>query len=216
MEIYIWVGAISLVGSGLGAYFGASLKKKGENFATHEDIDKLVATVSAVTQATKDIEAKISNHVWDRQRRWEMKRDALFALAQKLKAMEYALGNLHSTYTAAKDSAHETLHLDRKSEALAKWSGAQDMFDAAQSRAELVCRNEVKQAAHSAGLLIRRQAQELFQGNLQRYLQSLPELAAATSAVSREIRKEFGIDEASTADSIKAPSQKPVRSHTKK
>ena len=32
-----------------GAFFGSDLKKKGENLATHEDIDKLVKQVSAIT-----------------------------------------------------------------------------------------------------------------------------------------------------------------------
>jgi hypothetical protein len=36
------------------------LKKKGENLATHEDVDKLVKQVSAVTAATKQIEANIT------------------------------------------------------------------------------------------------------------------------------------------------------------
>jgi hypothetical protein len=44
----------------LGAYLGAYLKKKGENLATHEDIDKLVSQVSAVTAASKQIEARIT------------------------------------------------------------------------------------------------------------------------------------------------------------
>ena len=55
------------------AYLGSYLKKKGENLATHEDIDKLLAQVTAVTQATKEIEAKISVDVWERQKKWEIK-----------------------------------------------------------------------------------------------------------------------------------------------
>ena len=39
----------TLVAAGLGAYLGSYLKKKGENLATHEDLDKLTAQVSAVT-----------------------------------------------------------------------------------------------------------------------------------------------------------------------
>ncbi len=46
--------------AGAAAYFGAYLKKKGENLATHEDIDKLVQQVSAITAATKHIEARIT------------------------------------------------------------------------------------------------------------------------------------------------------------
>ncbi|MGO9272316.1 MAG: hypothetical protein ACLQOO_19160 [Terriglobia bacterium] len=53
----------------MGAYLGSYLKKKGENLATHEDIDKLVKQVSAVTAATRQIEAKITraSRVYERQ-----------------------------------------------------------------------------------------------------------------------------------------------------
>lgn len=70
LKVQAAAGGLSLVGGWLGAYLGSYLKKKGENLATHEDIDKLVDQVRAVTQTTKEIEAKISNEVWDRQKRW--------------------------------------------------------------------------------------------------------------------------------------------------
>lgn len=47
-------------------FFSAYMAKKGENLATHEDIEKLVDQVRAVTTATKEIEAKISNDMWIR------------------------------------------------------------------------------------------------------------------------------------------------------
>ncbi len=46
--------------AGIASYLGSYLKKKGENLATHEDINKLVDQVSAVTAATKQIEARIT------------------------------------------------------------------------------------------------------------------------------------------------------------
>jgi hypothetical protein len=41
MKLYVIVPIISFVGGWLGSFLGAYLKKKGENLATHEDIDKL-------------------------------------------------------------------------------------------------------------------------------------------------------------------------------
>jgi hypothetical protein len=66
-----------------GSYFGAYFKKKGESLATHEDIDKVVDQVKAVTQTTKEIEAKISGEVWDRQKRWELKREVTFGARRR-------------------------------------------------------------------------------------------------------------------------------------
>jgi hypothetical protein len=59
-ELTSWIeGAALLLIPGAGAYLGSYLRKKGENLATHEDINNLVVQVSAVTTATKQIEAKI-------------------------------------------------------------------------------------------------------------------------------------------------------------
>src|SRR5260370_37692966 len=55
-------------------YLTGYAAKKGENLATHEDIDKLVDQVKAITEDTKNIEAEISSGVWNKQKRWEMKR----------------------------------------------------------------------------------------------------------------------------------------------
>ena len=62
----------------IGSFWRPYLTKKAENWTTHEDMDKLVEQMQAVTQTTKEIEAKISGDLWDRQRRWEMRKDAIF------------------------------------------------------------------------------------------------------------------------------------------
>jgi len=65
-----------------GCILGSYLKKKGENLATHEDIDKLVDQVQAVTKATKEIETKISSDLWDRQKQWDV--ETLFAASNRM------------------------------------------------------------------------------------------------------------------------------------
>jgi predicted oxidoreductase len=81
----LFIGALIFLGGLFTASFLPSyMKEKGENLATHEDMDKLVAQVEATTRATKAIEARISHEVWDRQRQWEMKRDAVISVVQAL------------------------------------------------------------------------------------------------------------------------------------
>jgi len=60
--------ALIALASGFGTYLAAYLKRKGENLATHEDIDQLVRQVSAVTHTTEEIKSKISVDVWRRQK----------------------------------------------------------------------------------------------------------------------------------------------------
>jgi hypothetical protein len=63
-KFIVW-GLSILVGAFVG-YLAGYMKKKGENLATKEDLDDLVKQVSAVTQATKAIEAKITDQMWNR------------------------------------------------------------------------------------------------------------------------------------------------------
>ena len=88
-------GGLSLAGGCLGAYLGAYLKKKNENLATHEDIDKLVDQMRAVTAATKEVESKIEGKAWDRQRLWELKRDVLFEINKAITEMVNSLAVLN-------------------------------------------------------------------------------------------------------------------------
>jgi hypothetical protein len=48
----LWMG-VTIVGAWAGSFLGAYLKKKGENLATHEDVNKVVAQMAAVTQTTQ-------------------------------------------------------------------------------------------------------------------------------------------------------------------
>ena len=85
-----WMGA-TIVSAFIGSYLSAYMKKKGENLATHEDIQKLVEQVQATTEATKAIEARISDDLWGRQRRWEIKRDTVFGMLKAIGQMNAAL-----------------------------------------------------------------------------------------------------------------------------
>src|SRR5689334_21327172 len=79
-----------------GAYLGAYLRKKGENLATHEDIEKLNDQVRVVTTTAKKIEARISGELWNRQKRWELKREVLFEASRSLAAIDEAIIALDS------------------------------------------------------------------------------------------------------------------------
>ncbi len=55
LQVVSWAGS-SLVGAFAGSYLTGYLKTKGENLATHEDIDKLVDQVGAVTKKSAFLE----------------------------------------------------------------------------------------------------------------------------------------------------------------
>ena len=126
-------------------------KKKGENLATHEDIGKVLEEVRATTQATKEIEAKISSAVWDRQKRWELKREVLFKTADKIATAKTALSALFAIYNTEKnakekDPAYEA-NVDRTDQLISvgrEWDEAADGLDWATLLVDLACGKEVK------------------------------------------------------------------------
>jgi len=87
----LWgIPLLSFTTAGVGAYVGSYLKKRAENLATKDDFDDLKSQTAALTQTTKEIEAKIDNQVWDRQRQWELTRDGAIRLMEAQGRLEQA------------------------------------------------------------------------------------------------------------------------------
>ena len=184
MEHIIYLLLSTLVSAFVGSYFAGYLKKKGENLATHEDIDKLVAQVAAVTQATKEIEAKISNDVWERQRKWDVKREALFEAMRELAGVEYGLVNYVSTFAVQNAD---------KRVAAEVWNTALVNFKRARILALLVCGQELKESFETLEKSL------IAYVNVTTARESMPAPAWATiraqiDALIRLVRRELNVD----------------------
>jgi hypothetical protein len=92
-------------------FFGAYANKKGENLATKEDIAQL-------TKIAEGIRAKISDEVWDRQKQWELKRDAVLDAIRAHADLEYALVNLNSLLSTSKESITDKTNAELSAAAL--------------------------------------------------------------------------------------------------
>src|SRR5580704_7544878 len=74
-----WVVPALTVGAGfVGGLFGTYVSKRGEIHAVHRELEKVVAQNTAITKATEEIRAKISDEVLTRQRHRDLKREAVF------------------------------------------------------------------------------------------------------------------------------------------
>jgi hypothetical protein len=196
MELVAW-GLVTLVSAFTGSYLASYLKKKGENLATHEDIGKLVEQVSAVTKATKDIEAKISSDVWDRQKRWELKREVLFEATRRLADVEDGLLTLDSVLQVEqKEQIESNLGwAETKHERIMQWSKASSAFDEARLLVETVCEKETITAFNAFGALANMIAPKITTGNDKEiYRMSFEERAKKRAAVRVAVRKELGMD----------------------
>jgi len=109
-----WIGSLvlSTVGAAIGAYFTTRAK----NLATHDDLDKLVEQVQAVTRETEAIKAEITGGLWDRQKRWEVRRDILLEFMRSAWRLDFALQEFVASceskpQAAEEQKAWEQIHL---------------------------------------------------------------------------------------------------------
>jgi hypothetical protein len=187
-------GGLSLVGGWAGAYFGSYLKKKGENLATHEDIDKLVDQVRVVTQTTKEIEAKISDEVWDRQKRWELKREVLFQAAKAVAGAEHALISLHSV-TQVEINQNNIIWVQAKNDRMNGWIAAHSVLEEASLLVATVCSRKAALAFRDYANFLGRIAQPIAEkDDPEIYMKSRTEHSKKHLALQEIIREELGVD----------------------
>jgi hypothetical protein len=193
-----------ILGAAFRPYLTGYATKKGENHATHEDIDKLVDQVKAVTEATKKIEAEISSGIWDRQKRWEMKREVLFEAAKKISEIDVAM--LRNSIVLKEDRAkhkqwetqaasieEQLIWGEAKNERLMGWIKASSEFDVSRAFVLIVCSKEAAQAFGELGAFITALAAQMIQ-NPDAYDSSRPELFKKILLAQKAIRQELEVD----------------------
>jgi hypothetical protein len=91
VSLFTWILRSALV-----PYLDGYSRRKGENRAMQENIKTLVSQTATLTETTENIKAKISDDVWDRQKQWEMRRDAALEAVRAMKELELELVGLRS------------------------------------------------------------------------------------------------------------------------
>jgi hypothetical protein len=175
-------------------YLAGYLKKKAENRAIHEDIDKLVEQMKAVTQATKEIEAKISSDVWDRQKRWEMKREVLFSAVTRIAEMDDALLSFANVFVQEQEPENLALS-EARTKSSRRWLDAWAKYDETKLLVAIVCEEEAKQAFDSLGSVACAISQNITKGEWGIYHKSQADFVRNIITVRAAIRKELRIDE---------------------
>jgi hypothetical protein len=180
--------------AGVGAYFGAYLKKRAENLATHADLEKLVAQMKATTEATKAIEARIDDQAWNKQRHWEMRRDALVKALQALGRAENALMELGSISRMKANMNDDERWQKELSDKADECLNAIDQFKNEEILVRMVCKGGVIHAFQRVG------------NSLTLNMSRLPRGATSWEIVTKELgdkialvysatREELGVDE---------------------
>lgn len=169
------------------------MSEKGKNLATHEDIDKLVEQVSAVTQTAKEIEAKISDQVWDRQRRWELKRDHILLVAERCANTKDTLMSLDGRMERIATEQAEGLQTDSLSfQVIAdSFDDALNDLDKVTMIARIILKQETASTIAELATFTRGLGVEILRGNNGALHNQMEELAKRHFAVNEAIRNEL-------------------------
>ena len=197
MGILIDVGIVTFVSSslsaGAGAFLGSYLKKKGENLATHEDIKMLVDQVKIVTQTTKEIEGKISNQIWNTQRQWELRRDAVYSVMQAIGQAEAANVNVAHALAARRESEEPGKFLKAVAEMWTKSHESMAEFEKKRTLAYIVCSNKFAVALHAVLEEMQEMVRKLGVDDLEGFKSHVSRLAELIAMALVRARQELGI-----------------------
>jgi len=177
------------------SFLKSYLSKKGENVATHQDIEKLVDQMKAVTQATEEIKAEISDQVWNRQRLWELKRDTLLATSRSLAAFKSALIRLASTQSVLRENPESAVLLKENTAAIQKLSETFKDFKESVMAASLVVGADVRKSLSRLEEQSREISLSALAEDAKAYEKNHPQLGVIITETTRAIRKELGFDE---------------------
>jgi hypothetical protein len=187
-SIWPYINAILLfVLVGLGGAFYAYLKKIGENAATHKDMVKLTKEIEA-------IRAEIAEEVWNRQRRWDLKRDMLVDAFNKLSEMEETLKELDRAIQIPTRMINENWK-NVEAEKYDEWQRRLADFRKASELAAVVCGLDVWNAFVQFANVAEAIADEIHNDNyLDTYKENRDELWQKHSDVCEQMRGQLGVE----------------------
>jgi hypothetical protein len=199
MENLIAWGLTTLTGAFVGSYLAGYLKKKGENLATYEDFKDLKEQTRQLTQTTKEIEAKIDDQVWNRQRQWEVKRDILIEFARSISDFEQAVLQLSTKVEKRSNSLYEA---ELFSKALAGWNESSNKFERDSFVVDLVVSLRTQFALKELSHLLRNATNDILQTEKpETYSNHHKNILWKLETIKGFIREELGITTTPTSQS---------------
>lgn len=99
----------------IAAYLGAYAAEKGKRRAAWEDKNQILEELAKTTRTLKEIEASISNDLWERQWRLNQKRDIYARLLESMSELELSV-NVLSKYFAMQPTQHISNEVDKHGE----------------------------------------------------------------------------------------------------
>jgi hypothetical protein len=184
----------TVLSGGLGAYLGPYLRKRAENLATHDDIDKLLVQIKATTEVTESIKAEISGDIWARQRQWEMKREVLFEAAKRVAEVRDALATLGSVFMLME--THGGSEWEKKAdETSVRWVNASSAMDETLLLVGVVCDETTINVCNAFQKVATHTAKKAATKDIAGFKEDSSLFHVSFSATRNAIRRELGIPE---------------------
>jgi hypothetical protein len=190
-------GLTTIGGAFVGSYLGAYMKKKGEDRAMKEGFSEVLQQARETTTATKSIEAKISDDVWDRQKRWEMKREVLFETMKRVAALYDQLNELDvflQTELNRPEHKGEVYWQQTKIEKNEKWFRSVSELNESRLSVEISCGQELIDALVKYRNRISFVAGTINKGDGEVYRKTLQLIITLRDDIRDAVRKELGIN----------------------
>jgi hypothetical protein len=140
------VSFLTVIGSAVAAYSGAYFKKRGEDQAITDGFAEVLRQTRETTEGTKAIETKISDRLWDRQKRWELRQDLLFDATREITRVRRTLLDLWQLQIESKRAkvGGNSPLVQKRDELWVNFIKAQDKFDEFAFVAEVICTQPVR------------------------------------------------------------------------
>lgn len=180
---------------------------RAKNLATHDDLDKVIEEVRAVTREqesikadiareTEEIKAKLESGVWDRQKRWEVRRDVILEYLRCAGRTDMALRGVVSSLMTkpaavekqAEWAVHHLRHMD-------KWLDLSQELEGAKGVLDVVAGKELRLASIRWFALRTSVLTKAREGDTTHYRASIVALQQSSTALYSAIRNELGLGE---------------------
>jgi hypothetical protein len=168
--------------------------KQSEKPATHEDFEDLKNQAAALKRTTAEIEAEIKGGLWDKQKRWELRRDVVFDCVKRIAQADEALVGLHALHQVP-EVPNNIGSMQARHDRIVTWVKASADLDESKLTVAVTCSKETKEAVEGFASAASRIARQLTAEKIaEAYTDGRKELAITLFAARAALRKELGIE----------------------
>ena len=190
------VNVVTLLASILVASFLAYGKRTAENIAMNANFQNVLEQLKVQTAVTENIKAAINDDVWESQRHFEMRRDAVYDAWRALRELETSLIKLRAAFSHPIPDSEDLKNsaLNMRYQATAQFDECNTKYDHAKDLADLVVGKELPKHLSAYFQMVGSIAKEIIKGNAGYFTsERMKELSEKSNEIVQVARKELNV-----------------------